>query len=40
VKSSLQLSNEQAGDGGSSDNNMMVTSSKTEEEAIGCSNLN
>ena len=37
VKSSLQLSEEQASDGDSS-SNMMVTSSKTEE-AIDCSSM-
>jgi hypothetical protein len=39
VKSSLQLSEEQAGEDGSSNNNMMVTRSETEEEAIDCSSL-
>jgi hypothetical protein len=39
VKSSLQLSEEQAGDGGSISSSMVVTSSETEEEAIGCSSM-
>jgi hypothetical protein len=39
MKSSLQLGEEQAGDGYSSSIMMMVTSSETEEEAIGCSSM-
>jgi hypothetical protein len=39
VKSSLQISEEQAGDGGSGSIIMMVTSSETEEEAFDWSTM-